>query len=214
MASHSGEYCTGNCPIHPLVNDWIAEWNTALSYGESLGSIAMRYAPAETVKSAEQKEAEAKERELENLSYEMRLKAERIAIKNGLMSNKRGPVEVKKVYQPCKFLYSCVGTPAKPTTLHISSECWSHDYVCPKTGKRITKHACDRMHPGESGWCNEWETNRNFKPTPQGVETRWFALKGGAGLPQVPMKTVQQKPVAKANGYWAHLAEKEDNSAW
>jgi hypothetical protein len=181
ITSHSGE-CNcymGNCVIHQRMEDWMAEWNNALCSGTTWGDIMYKEemynesikTPEEKLKESEEKLKEAKQSEIDLLSYEMRLKAERIAIKNGLMANKRGPVEVKKVYQPCKFLYSCVGTPAKPTTLHVSSECWSHDYVCPKTNKRITKHACNRMHPGESGWRNEWNMNRNFR-----VVNRFAAL--------------------------------------
>ncbi len=74
-----------------------------------------------------------------------------------------------KQMRPCKYLYSCEGDRktggARPTTLHISSECWTHSYTDPLTKKVISKHACWFLHPGEAGWCKEWEKNRNFMPS-------------------------------------------------
>ena len=91
-----------------------------------------------------------------------RLKAERVAIRVGAMCTKRR-AEIAKVAQPCKFLYNCQGTPARPTTLSVTTECWSHEYTDPVTGAKIAKHVCDRMHPGEEGWLREWSTDRNFR---------------------------------------------------
>jgi hypothetical protein len=75
----------------------------------------------------------------------------------------------KKIKQPfpCKWLYDCKGDRksggAKPTTLHISTECWSHIYHDPATGKRMEPKVCFMLHPGEPGWRKEWEKNRLFK---------------------------------------------------
>ena len=99
-----------------------------------------------------------------------RLKAERVAIRVGAMCTKRRS-EIVKVAQPCKFLYNCQGTPARPTTLSVTTECWSHEYTDPVTGATIAKHVCDRMHPGEEGWLHEWDTDRNFRPAAAAVRT-------------------------------------------
>ena len=80
---------------------------------------------------------------------------------------KRGEA-VKKNPCPCSRLYSCVGDKstggAKPTTRHVSSECWSHERTDPLTGAIIAKHVCPWLHPGEPGWHAEWMTDRFWKP--------------------------------------------------
>ena len=53
---------------------------------------------------------------------------------------------------------------ARPTTLHVSSECWRYEYVDPETGRKVRVHTCNWLHPGEDGWQTEWNANRNFKP--------------------------------------------------
>jgi hypothetical protein len=89
---------------------------------------------------------------------------------------KRGDAVEKKAC-PCARLYSCVGDKstggAKPTTRHVSSECWSHERVCPQTGKLLTPHKCPWLHPGEPGWQKQWQTDRMWKaPTPAPAPTR------------------------------------------
>lgn len=91
-----------------------------------------------------------------------RLKAERVAIRVGAACTKR-KAPINKIAQPCKFLYDCQGTPARPTTMRVTTECWSHEYTDPVTGAKIVKHVCDRMHPGEAGWLPQWNTDRTFK---------------------------------------------------
>ena len=108
-------------------------------------------------------------------SAEARLKAERVAVRVGAMCTKR-KTPIQKVAQPCKFLYNCQGTPARPTTLSVTTECWSHEYTDPATGAKIVKHVCDRMHPGEEGWLKQWNTDRNFKivaAVRRWTENRW-----------------------------------------
>jgi hypothetical protein len=53
---------------------------------------------------------------------------------------------------------------AKPTTMHVSSECWSHERRCPETGNLLTPHKCPFLHPGEPGFHKEWMTNRLWLP--------------------------------------------------
>lgn len=78
----------------------------------------------------------------------------------------------KKIMQPCKFLYSCKGTPGKPTTRGISSECWAFEYKDPITGEIRKPRVCDRLHPGEPGWRSEWARNRTFKARGGARKTR------------------------------------------
>ena len=98
-------------------------------------------------------------------SFNCNVKAERTAIRNGAARNRNGAINIVKKQEPCKFLYDCQGTPARPTTMRVSTECWSHEYTHPETGKVIAKHVCDRLHPGEEGWCEQWNTDRLWKPS-------------------------------------------------
>jgi hypothetical protein len=81
--------------------------------------------------------------------------------------------QVEKNGRLCTRLYSCMGDKnnggAKPTTMHVSSECWSHERRCPETGVLLTPHKCPFLHPGEPGFHKEWLTNRLFVPAGQAV---------------------------------------------
>jgi len=125
-------------------------------------------------------------------SYQARNKAERVAIRVGACCTKRTEARAQKKAEPCKFLYSCVGTPARSTTMHISSECWSHEYTDAVTGQKVVKHVCDRLHPGEEGWHAEWATDRHFKPVvvPQ---NEWFAARARLVAAAQPRRQ-QQRP--------------------
>jgi hypothetical protein len=130
---------------------------------EELSQLSPEEIAKRNAEEAERQAREEAQKELESLSSKLAEKARNHEIKAHYKCNKG-----KKENYPCKYLYSCVGERktggAKPTTLHISSECWSHSYTDPLTGQRIEKHACWNLHPGEEGWCKEWETNRLYKP--------------------------------------------------
>lgn len=107
-------------------------------------------------------------------AFERKTKVERTAIRVGAACNRHGAAPIRKVAQPCKFLYNCQGTPARPTTMHVTTECWSH-----------ASGVCDRMHPGETGWAPQWQTDRTFKPVAATrswePENRFSAAAGGRG---------------------------------
>ena len=67
-----------------------------------------------------------------------------------------------KLAEPCKFLYVANGG-KEPDSRTTCSECWRHEFVNPQTGKKETPHACNRLHPGEAGWKEEW----SFLPLPR-----------------------------------------------
>jgi hypothetical protein len=77
-------------------------------------------------------------------------------------------VKLEKKNAPCARLYSCVGDKStgglKPTTRHVSSECWSHERIDPETGELLTPHKCPWLHPGEPGWQAQWNTDRLWRP--------------------------------------------------
>ena len=127
--------------------------------------------------------------EAEREAYRRKNKAERVACRDGFTRTKTRAV-LQRVAEPCKFLYSCQGTPARPTTNHVSSECWSH-----------AEGVCIRAHPGDALWQPQWMADRRWKPAgavaaaPSG---RFAALGGGAAEPPAP------KPSAPAP--WAKRA--------
>jgi hypothetical protein len=93
------------------------------------------------------------------------------------MGLKRGEAP-RKASIPCKKLYSCVGDKstggAKPTTLHVSSECWAWEYTDPRDKKKKCPHKCPWIHPGEEGWHAEWMKDRTWKaPTGAAALPTW-----------------------------------------
>ena len=102
----------------------------------------------------------------------------------------------------CTRLYSCEGVAAtggaKPTTRHVSSECWSHERKCPETGALLAPHKCPWLHPGEPGWLPQWNTDRLFKPAAAAPPPQHrMAAALGAGAPAA---SAPRAPWAKASG--------------
>lgn len=190
MAPHSAETCEGNCSAHPLLRGAVLEMHLAVQeYGMRWGDLLyfeeQQKLAAETLEErlARQNRAAAEEArrmlllESERRRHEADLVATRA--KTGL---RRGEA-VQKRPIPCKKLYSCQGDKstggARPTTLHVSSECWAHEYTDPVTKKRVVKHVCPWLHPGEEGWYSEWEQNRLYQTGMTAVQVRFSALKAG-----------------------------------
>ena len=197
---HEMIHCDGRCsnPLHTASNIQLAHSEFS---GMSWGDLDQLWAEEETAHltkkqraslNAEKEAKQAQEdaaAELEALSRKLASKARDHEIKAGYKCNKG-----KKESTPCKYLYNPQGDRstggARPTTLHITTECWSHAYTDPATGERIEKHACWFLHPKEPGWCKEWETDRRFKPavsTTTPVNNRFAHL----GEPQ---RQPQQRP--------------------
>jgi hypothetical protein len=85
---------------------------------------------------------------------------------------RRGDAVVKRA-EPCKWV---VGQFA-------GDECWAHEYTDPKTGNRVIKHTCDRLHPGEVGWHTEWLANPRWRAAPAAHLFRmWLRARGTARL--------------------------------
>jgi hypothetical protein len=118
-------------------------------YGEDMIAIEERLAAEYAATRTERDAADAAAIE----AFERKNKADRVAIREGASRNKHGVVEIRRVAQPCKFLYDCQGSPAKPTTRHITTECWSH-----------AKGVCPWAHPGDANWVEQWLTDRLFRP--------------------------------------------------
>jgi uncharacterized membrane protein YgcG len=132
--------------------------------------------------------ADIQKRKEEKAADEAKMRLSREQLKSGLKMVKNGRL--------CTRLYSCVGDKAsggaRPTTMHVSSECWSHERVCPQTGALLTPHKCPFLHPGEPGWHAEWTANRLWQPAAAPAapapavrvwapENRFSAAAGGGG---------------------------------
>ena len=139
------------------------------------------------------------------LAYQQRRIEEKVADESKMRLNReqlKSGMKLEKKACPCARLYSCVGDKstggAKPTTRHVSSECWSHERKCPETGALLAPHRCPWLHPGEPGWLPQWNTDRLFKPAaaaPPPQHRMAAALGGGA-----PAASAPRAPWAKASG--------------
>jgi hypothetical protein len=133
---------------------------------------------------------------------------EKVAVESRRNLGRRDVVVKKNI--PCSRLYSCEGDRnsggAKPTTMYVSSECWSHERMCPKTGRLLTPHVCPWLHPGEEGWDLHWNRNRLWRPAAAPVpvlpaDAHWvdaahrFAPLGG--------KKVEEAMAAPPTRQWA-----------
>jgi len=147
------------------------------------------------------------------LAYEQRRIEEKVADESKMRLNReqlKSGLKMEKKQCPCARLYSCVGDKksggAKPTTLHVSSECWSHERICPQTGALLTPHKCPWLHPGEAGWRAEWNANRLFKvaaPPPPAPHRLAAALgASGSALPQSRFAAMGA-PVVATRAPWA-----------
>ena len=208
---------------------------------------------AECAARAAHREANAafyrEQEEKSRLALQQRRIEEKVADESKMRLNReqlKSGVKLEKKACPCARLYSCVGDKstggAKPTTRHVTSECWSHERKCPETGAMLKPHKCPWLHPGEPGWRAEWNTNRLFKPAvapppPPPAQHRMAAALGGGGgggfhrggghqsgypprapsgpwRPQ-PQPSRPQKPAQSRFGTFEDSSEEEgDRSAW
>jgi len=149
------------------------------------------------------------------LAYQQRRIEEKVADESKMRLNRdqlKSGLKMEKKDCPCARLYSCVGDKrsggAKPTTMHVSSECWSHERVCPETGALLTPRKCPWLHPGEAGWRAEWNTNRMFKvaaappPAPHRMATA-LSASGGAPAQQNRFAAMAAPPVVATKAPWA-----------
>jgi hypothetical protein len=220
---HDMNVCNGKCgnPLHTPANLVFAY---SSMNGDKWGDLAMMFEQEELSKLSseerqqkEEEEAEKdrkreEEKEKEYLSCKVAAKVRdheivanclMLKIKKQTKSNDDLQSKIKQPY-PCKWLYNCKGDRksggAKPTTTHISTECWSHSYHDPATGKLIEPRVCFMLHPGEPGWIKEWETNRLYKPE----------LANFRNLKPVEKKQEEPKP-KKVNNVFAALDSDSDD---
>jgi hypothetical protein len=158
-----------------------------LIYDEEQAALAAE-APAQKAAREAKRRHEEREMILGVEAYRMEKEAQLVELRSK-MGLKRGEAP-RKAAIPCKKLYSCVGDKktggAKPTTMHVSSECWAWEYTDPRDKKKKCPHSCPWIHPGEDGWHAEWMKDRTWKaPTGAAAVPSWRAslppAAGGGG---------------------------------
>ena len=136
------------------------------SWWSLFGNQLMAAEAAEALEYAKTRPEREKASAASVAAYNQKIIEEKVAVE-ARRNLKRGE-QVEKNGRLCTRLYSCVGDKAsggaRPTTMHVSSECWSHERVDPVSGKLLAPHKCPFLHPGEPGWHAEWTMNRLWKP--------------------------------------------------
>uniref|UniRef100_A0A6C0K9P5 Uncharacterized protein n=1 Tax=viral metagenome TaxID=1070528 RepID=A0A6C0K9P5_9ZZZZ len=209
--AHPDWECLGNCKFHPLLAIESICWArlNELDDEEEAADFAALPAEVRHGRLAEEealRAAAAKEEELRHATMRREIYAEDVKqrTRRGLTRN-----EVPKtLVAPCKWV---IGE-------FKGDECWAWEYTDPKTGKRVCPHTCNRLHPGQAGWHNEWFSNRNWKPatsTLQPVNARFSGGRSTPAPPPLPLRA-PPRPAPAARSRWA-LPESEDSEgldAW
>jgi hypothetical protein len=190
---HDSAHCfSPECPHHKLHRGEVGRWIRATSMGMTWANLLDEEQDAlDALKSASQLAAERAERAAEVAAAihktEVAAVASQIERVQEAVQNRyaaRG-----KTWQPCKKLYKCegggaAGGVARPTTLHVCTECWGWEYTDPRTGQIVRKRTCPWMHPGEEGWQPEWDTDRTSRVAAERVralQAQQAAAGGGGG---------------------------------
>jgi hypothetical protein len=166
-SQHDGWNCRGNCARHPLMVGDALAFQTSIRNGASWGDLVLR---DEAIALAAESEVQRHARITHDAELEAAARLNEEAIKREVYARdvalrarkglRKNDAVVKRA-EPCKWV---VGQFA-------GDECWAHEYTCPKTRNRVIKHTCDRLHPNEAGWCNEWIANPRWRPAPPPTRT-------------------------------------------
>jgi hypothetical protein len=196
--SHSAAECHGNCTQHPLMRP---EYRLSLADQDELYEAERNAYETDADRAARAKAlaAERAARALDDEAIRRECYARDVK-ERSTMGLRRGEAP-KKLGQPCKWV---IGE-------FKGQECWAHEYMDPKTKKRCSPHTCQRLHPGQEGWHNEWFANRNWKPepVPTAGQVRFAALSGTPVAAPAPKKKTQGK------GRFGALDESDEEiSAW
>jgi hypothetical protein len=152
----------------PLINGDMARWIRASKLGVLWGDLQQEEEDYKmSLKSPEEQLAilRARDTSVCKAVRDMAVGSQVSQIKLVQESQERKYAARGKIYEPCKKLYNCQGGGrdggvARPTTLHVCTECWRYEYTDPATGQLKIVHTCNWLHPGEDGWQPEWETDR------------------------------------------------------
>ena len=159
---HSACDCQGNCAEHPLMSSWMT-----LSWADIDEQAQFLALKAETSTDRQKRLIEAAGEKLERAAIKASSEREMYArhVKDRASMGQKKGQGLKKIQQPCKWV---VGQ-------YAGDECWAFEYTDPKTGVRERPHTCERLHPGEAGWCAEWLVRPRFQPA--GSVSRFEGLK-------------------------------------
>lgn len=222
---HELELCDGhNCRYHPLHYPELASFTQAVTSGMKWGDLLYeddmaalaKETPAQKAAREAKSLREDRERQLACEAARMQKEAEMVEFRSK-MGLKRGEAP-RKASIPCKKLYSCCGDKktggAKPTTLHVSSECWAWEYTDPRDGRIKAPRTCPWLHPGEEGWHAEWMKDRTWKdPTGTADAPSWRA-----SLPPRGVATPNPTPKPNSNpsrvSFAAGGGGKADHDGW
>ena len=227
---HPVSECRGNCTFHPLRQPdfpggamqghggwlWDGPGATACLADFAELCYAEEEAKMTPAKRAALEERERLESEQRHIEHEQMIREIYAAdVKQRAMRGLRKGEAPKTLVAPCKWV---IGE-------FKGQECWAWEYTDPKTGKRMCPHTCNRLHPGQSGWHNEWFSNRNWKPPvpaapPPPPPNRFVSalaapvdarLRGGRSTPTAPpAPAVRARPnPLLAPSRWAHLEESD-----
>lgn len=189
---HSPEQCCGGCDFHPLINEDIIQMIhseiTGLLWGDLLMQYELQILASETDEEREMKEAIEKAAKAAKLLSMRAAEMERYArlkAQTNLVLEKtdRGKVSrIRKIAEPCKWLYldekapkhewrrNRTGKDEPPYRPYLTgAQCWAWEYTDPRTNKKVIKHTCDHLHPGEDDWLDEWSKDRHYRPTDSSV---------------------------------------------
>ena len=195
--THTSDICFGNCSMHPLIRGCIADMLEEMAGGLSWGGINEReFERIESLRSPEECLAHAVALaaidEGHNLDYEigrMFSYAQTCAARNAVrVEGAKGArkTTIKKIDQPCKWLYCDEAAPKKPNAKGVmtapiresitGAQCWGHEFINPRTSQWERPHKCSHQHPGEPGWRPEWASNRRFQVA-EALAEAWNALR-------------------------------------
>jgi len=224
--AHPISECRGNCAFHPLHlaeypgapqqghGGWLwtrggVATNGTASFADFVDLCAEEAAAAETAEQRAAREARhrAELAELELAGEVMKREIYAADVKQRVMRGVGRGEKPKALAMPCKWV---IGE-------FKGDECWAWEYTDPKTGKRVCPHTCNRLHPGQAGWHNEWFSNRNWKapvapPPPQKPAPLDARLKRGviAAPPPAPAARPRPNPLL-APSRWAALEIDSDS---
>ena len=159
---HPVGLCQGGCSQHPLLTGPLFKMFRDVDvYGMSWGEFDWRETQvalnAETPAAREAREAReaaaAAKLAAEMMAARQNAYARDVQIKTtGLRKN----ATVKKIVQPCKWLYAVTGRDGSYSNSPCA-ECWAHEYTDAQ-GVHHVKHTCPYVHQDEPEWLPEWNS--------------------------------------------------------
>lgn len=191
MAPHPVGLCPGGCKTHFLLHPRMAKGEHWLdiAYDEEMAELAAM-SPAQVAAAVA---AKAQDRAMQEIEAEVvKMQVYAVNVRDRVMTGKQRGKAVEKRSQPCKWV---VGE------FH-GETCWAHEFFNKKTGLWEKPHTCDRIHPGEAGWHDEW-----FK------DPRWKSPEAKAAQAAMANQRVAAPPL-KAGKIWQVARGSSGKDAW